>query len=125
MFEPTTTYADLDEANKRNGHYRRDSIKPLALRYAEKAVERAKAERIEMDKLHDRGVATDDDLIMAIQAEAWTFALKSLLTDFWWIEVNIKAQELEAFRNGLIGYRNEDGRWLPHEVASSAIETVE
>ena len=69
MFEPTTTYADLDAANVASGYYRRKSLVPIEVRRAVEAHCRAVVERIEVDRLFDRGLASPCDLLLAQQAE--------------------------------------------------------
>ncbi len=117
---------DVDEANKKDGHYHRfNALKPLALRSAELALERANNDLALVEKLYDRGLATADDVIVAVEARALVFNLRSLLLDFWFIEMQAKAAELDAFRHGEISYRLGADGWQPHELARSADVTVE
>ena len=117
MFDATTTYVDLDEANKQDGHYHRfNSLKPPALQNAERALEMAKSDRALMAKLYDRGLATSADLVEAIKVEAIVTNLRNLLTDFWFIEINAKDAAIRAYQRGEVSY--------PFDVvARSAIET--
>ncbi len=119
MFEQPT-WAHLDEANKKDGHYHRfDSLKSLALRSAELALERANDDLALIEKLYGRGLATADDVIEAVRARALIFHLRSLLLDFWFIELQAKDRAIRAYQRGEISYP------FDRVLARSAIETIE
>ncbi len=119
MFDATTIWPDVDEANKKDGHYHRfDTLKPPALRSAERALRQAESDLELITKLYDRGLATADDVIEAVKAKTIIFNLKSLLTDFWFIELQAKDQQIRAYQRGEMSY--------PFDVvARSADVTIE
>ncbi len=100
-----TDWTDLDQANQRDGHYRRNRLKPVALRNAERAYEKAHAKCKKLDRLYDAGLVPLEDVRMALEAERFIFELKSLLTDLWWIDCNMRAKEYDAGQGSLIGCR--------------------
>lgn len=100
-----TDWTDLDQANQRDGHYRRSRLKPVALRNADRAYEKAHAQCEKLDRLYDAGHVPLEELLIALEAERLIFELKSLLTDLWWIDCNMRANEYDAGQGGLIGCR--------------------
>jgi hypothetical protein len=98
-------WSDVDEGNKTDGHYHRfNSLKPVALQNAERALEIAKSDRILITKLYDRGLAMSADLVESIKVEAIVTNLKNLLTDFWFIEINAKDAAIRTYQRGEMSY---------------------
>ena len=84
-FRLETTWPDLDAANVASGHYNRNGKKPDCLLLAEEVYTRTLREYVEMETLHDLGIASNHDLLLAEQAEFAAFNMRSVLTDIYWL----------------------------------------